>query len=715
MAEDDQSPAPETNGLPNDLETLQAMLEMSQAEGAPLNEEDLLTLGGSLPEDASAPEEAVGTYEDQPQPGSSEADEVPLSEDQSKELAQRFQEMIGFFRTSMSGVWELWDEIENAYNLRPDPGTYRTIEGEQIVSPLLMMLVDQAEARLEGGILEAEPLVRIRPIRGIAPSQMKLEDDSASAERFYNNYLDTNVRIGRRLVPALRRMPKLGTAVIRWDWEDRTSTRRFYTQGGTLQEEEIRESKLKFDLVPNEQIVIWPLDVVDWQEAEIVGHRAYYTQSAWKRKARELGLSDEEAKTIALGNLGNDPEKNAALDRQGVDADSLDAYTEPVTITELWCNICLPGKDEPDRFVVILHEESPKILRITWNTHHAEQHPYFPLRYKIIDGWAWGHGIGHEIRQNQAIASSLKTLGLDNLKAGAYWVNLVKLGSLAHQLTDQIGPGEKIPVEQVEGPDRDFKSEKLGGDAPEVGEAEAANDYEARAAVGLPDVLQGMGDARLKSGASTGQTLALIEQASVKFNSTGRTVKDDLGDFLRAGFQLLAQYAPDGVITRYADERDELVVRSLRWTPPRGRSIAEAFEIWVEAPSMATSNESRKERGLMLANFMQQQVQLLQPLAMELLSQENPAAVTRYIRMVYEFFQELSKRMIRYHDLPGMEQRFPVLPDEMPPDQVINQLQQSVQELQQQAQMLGEENEVLKSNIAQGLHHETDQPQGEPS
>lgn len=96
MAEDDQRPAPETNGLPNDLETLQAMLEMSQAEGAPLNEEDLLTLGGSLPEDASAPEEAVGTYEDQPQPGSSEAKEVPLSEEHSRELARRLQEMLGF-------------------------------------------------------------------------------------------------------------------------------------------------------------------------------------------------------------------------------------------------------------------------------------------------------------------------------------------------------------------------------------------------------------------------------------------------------------------------------------------------------------------------------------------------------------------------------------------------------------------------------------------
>lgn len=685
--------------------------DLAQGNGMPMSAENILTLGDALPVDGSAPEEE-GTYQGQPQPSSAKATEVPIEGEERQALARELAEKLGLYRNSMRSVWERWEEIEDAYNLRPNGG-YRTGDGEQFVAPLLMTLVDQAEARLEGGILEAEPLCRVRPIEGISVEQIEKERESGAAERFYNNYLKTKVRIGRRLVPALRRMPKLGTAVLRWDWRDESILRRFYTEGGDLEEERRRESKLDFSMIENHEVVLWPLDVVDWQDAEIAGHRAHYSKAGWWRKAAELGVSDEDRDRIWNRGIAPPPERNAQAERQGADPASVEAIEGIVTLTELWCNLILPGGTEPERFVVILHEETPEILRITWNTHHAQAHPYFPLRYKILDGWAWGQGIGHEVIANQAIGSALKGLKLDNIQAGAYNVNLVRTGSLAHTLTDRIRPGEKIPVERVSGPEADFATVKMGGDAPEVYQAESQNDYEARAASGLPDVLQGQADQTLKSGGSTGQTLALIEQASVKFNSTGRTVKDDLGDFFRGGFEHLCQYAPDGVVTRYADSDDALIVKSLRWTPPRGRSIAESFAIWVEAPSMATSNESRKERGLVLSGFMGQQLQLLHPLAQQILSVENPAALQRYARTVYAFFEELTKRIIRYHDLPGVEQLFPTLPEPIPEDQLINQLQQQLAEVQGQAEQLAAENQQLQANIQQGLHHE--HPEGMPS
>lgn len=694
------------------LGVLGMVQDMAQGNGMPMPIENVLTLGDSLPVDGPAPPEEEGTYQGQPQPSSAKATEVPIEGEERQALARELAEKLGLYRNSMRGVWERWEEIEDAYNLRPGGGS-RTGDGEQFSAPLLMTLVDQAEARLEGGILEAEPLCRVRPIDGISAEQITKEKESGSAERFYNNYLKTKVRISRRLVPALRRMPKLGTAVLRWDWKDESILRRFYTEGGDLKEERRQESKLDFSMVENHEVVLWPLDVVDWQDAEIAGHWAHYSKAGWWRKAAELGVSEEDRDRIWNRGIAPPPERNAQAERQGADPASVETMEGIVTLTELWCNLILPGGTEPERFVVILHEETPEILRITWNTHHAQAHPYFPLRYKILDGWAWGQGIGHEVIANQAIASALKTLKLDNIAAGAYNINLVRTGSLAHTLTDRLRPGEKLPVEKVSGPDADFHSVKMGGDAPEVYQAESQNDYEARAASGLPDVLQGQADQTLKSGGSTGQTLALIEQASVKFNSTGRTVKDDLGDFLRGGFEHLCQYAPDGVVTRYADSEDALIVKSLRWTPPRGRSIAEAFAIWVEAPSMATSNESRKERGLVLSGFMGQQLQLLHPLAQQILSVENPAALQRYARTVYDFFEELTRRIIRYHDFPGVEQLFPSLPEPIPGDELMNQLQQALTEAQGQVEQLAAENQQLLANIQQGLHHE--QPEGMPS
>lgn len=700
------------NGLPGGLETLDLLGQMPEEMGLPpLSAFDLTTIGGALPP-GDVESEDEGTFEDQPQPGSSEAEEVPLSDDERAELARDLQEYLGLYRPSMSGVYERWTEIEDAYHLKASGDSYRTSTGEQLVSPLLMMLVDQASARLEGGILGAEPLVRIRPVQGIGASQVEREEDAGSAERFFNNYLQTEVELPKRIKGTLHRVPKMGTAVLRWDWKDEKRRLRYYAPGGSLEEDVRRISRLAFDLVPNEETIVWPLDIVDWQDAEIVGHRAYYSKVAWRLKAAELGLSREEADEIGLRAAQMPPpEARAQQERQGVDTQAVDAQYPPVALTELWCHRVLPGYDEPERFVVLLLEDEPRILRITWNTHHQAVHPYFPLRYKIIDGWAWGHGIGHEVVGNQQIASALKTLRLENIAAGAFWVNLVKMGSLAHTLTDAISPGEKIPVEVTGGNDADFATVKLGGEATEIGSSEASNDYEARAAVGLPDVLQGMGDQRLKSGSSTGQTLALIEQASVKFNSTGRTVQHDLGDFLRAGFGFLCQYAPNGLVTRHADENDSLVVQSLRWTPPRGRSIAEAFQVWVEAPSMATSNEARKERGLILVNFLSQQMQLLQPLVLQILQTENGAAIPRYLRSVHDFFVELDQRIIRYHDLPGLEQQFPLLPEPKPEDQIINEMQQALQETQGILEQLAQENEMLKQNIAQGLHHEVSEGQ----
>lgn len=698
------------------MEALQAASEIAASQGAGVPVGDLLAFGGNPAMDSAAKEESLGTHEDQPQPGTSEAEEVPLDEDAKKDLALELADKLTRYDAAMAGVRERWAEIEDAYHLRTPAPAYRDSDGESIVSPGLMTMVDQAEARLEGGILEAEPLVRVRPIQGISQAQIGLEEDAAAAERFYNNYLGTNVRLSRKIIPALRRTPKLGTSVLRWRWKDETRTHRFYSPGGQLQAKEVRTSGLDFDLVDNEQAIVYPFDLVDWQEAEIVGHRAYYTKAGWRRKAAELGLSEEQRDRV-LGLEDRPPsalDREERIDRQGADLGMTEADDPPVCLTELWCNMVLPGYEDPQRFVVLLHEGTPEIFRITWNTHHSQRHPYQPLRWKIVDRWAWGHGIGHEYIVNQQIASALKTMKLDNIKAGAYWVNLVKMGSLAHQITDAIRPGEKIPVSQVAGPDRDFDSVKMGGDAPEIDAAEAQNEYEGRTAVGLPDVLQGVGDARLKSGASTGQTLALIEQASVKGNATGRTVKDDFGEFLRSGFELLCQYAPNGIITRYSDEADGLIVKSLRWTPVRGTSIAEAFEIWIEAPSMATSNESRKERGLILSGFVDQKLAMLQELALQLLGNENPAAIPRYLRSIYEFSEELSRRIIRYHDLPGVEQRFPSLPEPIPEDQVINQLSTENSELQMAVQQLQATVQQLEINIQQGLHHQQ-QPQGMPS
>src|SRR6185503_13566018 len=108
-------------------------------------------------------------------------------------------------------------------------------------------------------------------------------------------------------------------------------------------------------------------------------------------------------------------DRQAATLREGIQSANVDGNKGFVEYCELWCNRLLPDAEMPEKFQVFVHEGLREVLWIDCNRLHSQKHPYFPIRYKKVDGSAWGMGLGHEIAYCQAADTTFRNLELDNL------------------------------------------------------------------------------------------------------------------------------------------------------------------------------------------------------------------------------------------------------------------------------------------------------------
>lgn len=616
------------------------------------------------------PEEPEQTF-----PG--EGEEIDLSSDEREELARALCEELDAYDAAMAARHDRWDEIEDAYDLASTGQGGEVGESEAITSEWLMSVVDQATARIEEALLGADPLVRVKPLVGEGDDETaQWADDAKSAENVLNNYVRRESGFDNLLPVMLHRTVKLGTAVARIGWVRRKWVSRWYDSDGEEQVEDQESAGVEFEMLENHAVVVWPPDLLDWQKAELVGHRAVYTHYKWQAKAREWDLDSE---VIAQVETVEHQEEN----RPGEMPDSLSTENVPKQITELWCDMPLPGEDESSRFQVLIHEPTKTLLKIFPNRHREQQHPYYPLRYKLPDLTAWGDGIGDEGLTSQSIDSALRTMEMDNLMAGAYWVNWVKAGSTTDMNLDRLRPGEVL---RGDNPD-EFKPIKMGGDAPEIGASLEKNRFYGREGTGMASVLSGQGDPTMKSGAGTGSTLALIEQASSKFNAVGRRIKFDLAPMFGFVLELLGQFVTEEQLYKIATRRDAEPIEMLKWQPPR-RRIRDVFHVEVEAPSASTSYEARKQSYLMLWTFCMQFVQTMIQTGGPALQQSNPQGYMRWLQEWADFMTVLARRIVEHHDLPGMKEKIPKLPEMTPQDQQIMQLEGEIQQLTQQLQQM---------------------------
>lgn len=652
--------------------------------GTPLGEPDvasqLLALEG--------PPDGEGTREGELIPGVGPS-MLLLTESESEELADDLCRLLGEYDSMMRDWWDREDEIEDAYALRPTAGEFGDYQGAaRMVSEKMMSSVDQSKARIARGLLEVEPLMQVTPIEGTTFKGELAVQAAKAAEAFLENYGKREMRMESILPIAVHRLCKLGTAVLRVEWRDRVESSYMDTSDGFRVPVEKRNAGVHLSMIRNRDAVVWPAWIHDWQEEyEVVGHRASYTISQWRVKARELGVSRELSEEIERRAKGvGDDAIEQALEREKIHTTHITGSEGMVRITELWCNRVLPGREQPERFQVILHEELRKILWVDENRLDCQRHPYHPLRYKLTDNFGWGYGIGHEVLMSQRADTAFRNLEIDNLMSSAFGMVLLRMGTMADATMDRPHPGMRVATEDPTG-DVEVKSLASSGPLELLYQAIAANEARATAASGMASVLQGQGDPVMKSGAGTGAVLALVEQAGKKFGDVDAQVRADLSRVYEFILELVAQYAPDGLYYLHAPEEDAGVLTLFRYVPPRG-SVADLFKITAQAPSAATNREMLKQNMLLIYNFMMQHVQLLQSFAQQIYPAENPAGYIPFLHRVADFMNHVAERVTELHDVPGLVGRMPDIDPPTPPEQIINMLQEQLMQCQTYAQAL---------------------------
>ena len=657
---------------------------------------DLVSLLSSL----KPPPGPTQTKPGMPVPGEGKPKGLGLKKDDEDDLAKELCDLCDRYQQAVESMVEQEQEIRDAYRMASSNGSRSPglSEADALVSEFMMVQVDQITARLVTNITSVEPFVQVDPVRGSVyddPAMKKLADKTQS---FLREYVWNDVDFSHLLPLIVHRLVKVGTAVVRvgWETEDKESS---YYVGQEEVTKSVRVGGVRARLYENRQVIVWPPTAHNWQrDADVVGHESYHSRSAWKRLAADWELTDEVVQMVEgmPGEKPDDEQNDRTTRREGIDSSRMDdqkLLTPQVKLTELWCNLWLPSPyNRRVKFQVILHRPTKRILWSDLNSHFTRKHPYFPVRYKWSDLSAWGTGVGHETINCWAADTALWNLSMENLAAGAFNI-VIRNANQAHAVqTRPVRPGMEVTSPD---PNNDFIVRSMGGDAAELPLTRQENEQRLKKATGTPDVAMGMGDQTMKSGAGTGSTNALIEQASTKIRFTDQTIREDLTPLFAFILELVCQYGNEGIFYNVVGEDDAAILERLRYVPPRGMEISSLFRIRAMAPSASSSTEARRNSLMMIWGFAQSAVQVINQFASQVLA-DNPAGLQRWQYAVAATLHEIMRRTLEINEIPGVNSIFPTgLPSLTPQDEQVNNATAQLQQAQQLIAQLQKQLAVL--------------------
>lgn len=612
-----------------------------------------------------------------------------LGETQRQQLAGELADLLIDYEQTMGEKWEQDDRVEDAYSLIPDNQRQGSYPGAaEMVSEMTMASCDQAKARIVSALLDVTPVMKVDPIISEGFEGQEALDRAKATEEFLQNYGKFQIKIDDKMPLVVLRAVKIGTSVIHPHWKTCIEKVKYYDTDGKIKTRTIDKSGVVWELIRNKDVICWPPWISDWQEGyEVVGHNEWLTVSQWRMRAKELGVSDELRQMVE--NYAESDPRIEEPERQGVKSAGAVDIRGMIRLTNLYCHRLIPGLEEPLKFQVILHRELRRILWLDYNLLHSQKHPYIPVRYKRVDGSAWGVGLGHEIVFPQAFDTALWNLEVDNLFSSAFAVTLIKAGSNADQLMDRPFPGARIATDD---PEHDLMTKSLAPNGPLeiIASSRAANQQRKTEASGLAPVLAGQGDPTMKSGGGTGAIMALIEQAGKKFGDVDKSVRNDLSMLYEFTLDLVAQFAAKGTYYVGASQENAQTLARMKYVPVQG-SVSEHFKIWAHAPSAANNAELRKNMLLVVYNFLMQHISMEMQYAQPIYQAENPSGYTGFLREALEKLNEMGKRVLLANDVPAVDNLLPTIAPATPAEQRINDLMGQLQAAQNQVAALSQQ------------------------
>lgn len=638
-------------------------------------------------EDSSEDEESEGEQLGQAPgtilPGEPGA-EIHLDESDRNALAADLKRILVAHDSAMRPRIDRWIQISDAYNLMPDTERQgQRPDSAQLVSEMTRSQVNIGASRITSGILGMRPYleVRVADDQSADPETQEILDEAKAIETFFDSYLPSEVKFDKKIPQMILRTGKLGACPVRVLWQKKAEEYSYVTKTDDLKTVREEYGGITWDLISPDRFIAWPLTETETDELSIVGHRSYMTPLEFKAFCLKKGVDASVVSAIAEN--ANDEQEGRSLedsDMKGRDFAKPETPEGRIQVTELWCHWPLPGGDQATDFQLFLHEPTSQVIWTGKNPIRCNRHPYFRIPYWIEDTAFWPSGIGHELLYSQAGDSSLLNLLVDNLKLTANWLVVLKAGSQAEALRDQISPGYNLPTEN---PTEDVQSVQLGGELTNIYQAQQEFDRRKTLNTGLTWPLQGMGDPTMKSGGSATALSQLIEQAGTKFEMVDNGIREELSAMFAYTLELFQQYAPDEIVYEILGDENEARFQRAKFRVPRG-DLRRIFRIQARAPSAASNRETLKQHLLVLYRQATEHSQQILQLA-QLASPENQPRIQRLAEECAVFLNKLFIASIEENDVPGVKPFAPNV-EKTPMDELLGQAFQQITQLQQAMQ-----------------------------
>lgn len=613
-------------------------------------------------------------------------------------FAEELCDIISSHDTAMRQRILRWQDISDAYNLVADPSRGGpNPQGQRLVSELTRSQVNIATSRIVEGIRGLEPLMHVQVLDDQAsdPKTEMLLMTAKALGSFLDNYGQT-IKLPDKVSKAIHRACKMGSAIIRPRWEVRDKVY-FIKSKGSAKPKEIRrqEGRIVLDLIPNDQMILWPLHKDDVEELDIIGHRDFKGTGKFRTFAKKLKVSNELINLIIASESGDAPEKESTEKN----LKGMDMHVSPLSVkgeikvTELFVqDYYIEDRGKALNLQVFLHEDSKTILGCFINPLYCQKPNYIHFQYWNEDGAFWGSGVGQECLWPQAADSAMWNMFVDNLKVIGNMVIFVRSGSMAETLSDEIAPGQRIPTES---PEDDLRLESLGGDLTQITEAIGQNEMRAMKTTGITAPTQGFGDPVMKSGASPSSLAQLIQQSGKRFGQVDRNMRESLADLNYLILELIQQYAPDGMIAQRSSQENADIIKMSRYAIPPGE-LRSTYRLVATAPSASSNKELMKQHLFMLYNLATQHVQAMMGIGDQVIGATNPVGWNTFKeKMLNWMHNDLFVDIVDIHETPGMKTHLPKVEPPTDTEQIANQLQQQNQQLQQQLMEMTAQFEAL--------------------
>jgi hypothetical protein len=616
----------------------------SQSQADP----DDTSQGGMAPPEAQAAPTILNPYP------------APLLDMSGEEAQQRYQDFIIWMDqwlveliAGQQTLLEKWADEELAYRAQVIQPVTTPFEGACTdVIPAIAMAVDPIQARLSGGIFQADPIFVMKPL---AKQFVQYVD---AVEHWIQYYAKHKVELRQIASSRFFEFVKHGHMVFKTIYDRQTHDIIQYDKNWKPEQKTITKFKgprtvgIKIDNFLFPPLYEHLQDVPICAERQILTYQDLLTAVAEGKldkeaveslKGKEMNLRD----ILELQRELSSEHMQTALERK--------FYFE---IHEVHCTYDITGKGIPSKLIVTYHKPTRTVLQFRYNWYFHQKYPYTLIPYTTTNESLLGIGVCEMVLPFQNTLTNWHRMATDN----AYLANIrmfIARTDAKIETRPRLFSGR---VFRVDDPTKDFIP-FAAADIYNSTLSERQNIFGmAEKRTGISDYLTGRESPILGSRATATSTVALIQEGTKRVEEVLDNIRYGFAEIAQFWMSLWIQYGLDGVDdVAFGDDDTAQLIKDF-FSSVNIENINGAMGIELSATDASNTKTAQQQMQLaiiqVLMGYYEKTVQLGQ---MAIQAQQQMPQFTALAEEIYEATHAMFKDLLQKYDIRNPEAYLPDL------------------------------------------------------